>query len=203
MRVLTWSFTIVYSIYVLSFVSCSEDQKTDNSPINITLRYSRFKEICAKWSGTARDSDFSTEYELLKYTDYTDRMKDFINKYPYVTIDGTCKCRSDLWNNWKDDCPGPLWTFETIHFITNQYFNNYVYERHGDEFGWNLGAQIGFGFKVKEDYLYLRPFMNGWVYKAGAWWSCLQYGLSATKITFHSEDNSTKRIVNPSVVIVS
>lgn len=166
------------------------------------MRYSRFIKICANWSTTARDSDFSKEYELLKYTDYADRMKDFIKKYPYVTIEGTCKAKSDRWNDWEDDCSGALWTFETINFIKNQYTNSHVFERHGNEFGWDLGAQIGFGFKVKEDYLYLRPFMNGWIYKAGAYWSCLEYGLSATRITFHPEGSSTKSIVHPSVVII-
>lgn len=110
----------MYIIFVLSFVRCSENTVTPNHlpcilfgkrffqiflhcfqisadlPIIIKLRYNNFWKICANWSTTSRKSDYSTEYELLKYTDYVDRFKDFIKKYPTVTIEATCKAESDL-----------------------------------------------------------------------------------------------------------
>lgn len=127
-------------------------------------------------------------------------MEDFIKKFPYVTIEGICEARSDLWND--PDCSQTLWTFETIKFIKAQYTNKYLVSAHKNGATWDVGAEIGFGFKVKEDTLYLRPFINGWVYKAWAYFSCLEFGLSATRITFHPEDNSTKKIIQPSVLIV-
>lgn len=136
----------------------------------------------------------------MKYTDYTDRFQDFIKRYPYVTIEASCLAESDLWAN--PDCSATLWTFETIEFSKNQYTNKYLVSAHQNDLGWDVGAEIGFGFKNNDGTLYLRPFYNGWVYKAGAWWSCLKFGLAANKITFHPEDNSTKRIAHPSVVIV-
>lgn len=173
-----------------------------DSPIVIKLGYSLWWKICANWSTTSAKSDYSVEYELVKYTDYVDRIKDFIKKYPTVTIDATCKAESDLWDD--PDCSKYSWEFETINFsrAPNQYTNQDLVNNWKNGFGWDVGVAIGFGFKVKDDMLYLRPYVNGWVYKAGAWWSCLNFGLSAYKITFNPEDSLKKTIIHPTVLLV-
>lgn len=158
--------------------------------------------MCANWSTTMSKSDYSTEYELVKYTDYVDRFKDFVKKYPTVTIEATCRADSDLWDN--PDCSKYYWEFETMNFgkTTNEYTNQDLVTPWKNGFMFDVGAQIGFGFKIKDDTLYLRPYVNGWVYKAGAGWSCLDFGLGAYKITFNPEgSNSNKEVIHPVVII--
>lgn len=138
----------------------------------------------------------------MKYTDYVDRFKDFVKKYPTVTIEAICRAESDLWDN--PDCSNRSWTFETMNFnmASNQYFNKYLVTKSGNGFGWDLGAEIGFGFKIKDDTLYLRPFVNGWLYKCCAPWSCLDLGLGAYKITFNPDDGLTKSVIQSTIVFV-
>lgn len=175
-------------------------QKTDISSIVFKLRYSNFRKLCANWSSTSSYSDYSTEYDLLKYTDYVDRFKDFKNKYPYVTIEATCEAKSDLWDD--PDCSTYSWTFETGDFAKSEYTRKDLVSKWQNGFGWDVGAYIGFGFKVKDDTLYLNPYINGWVYKAGMNWSCLEFGLGAYKITFHPENSSKMRIIHPIVLLI-
>lgn len=137
----------------------------------------------------------------MKYPDYVDRLKDFIGKYPYVTIEATCRAESDLWDN--PDCSKYSWEFETQNFNhQGEYFNKYLVSSWKNGAGWDVGAEVGFGFKVKDDTLYLRPFINGWVYKAGAPWACLNFGLAAYRITFQPKDDNLKKEVIYSTVLI-
>lgn len=157
------------------------------------MRFNSFWKICANWSTTSRKSD-STEYAVLKYTHYTDRLEDFIRKYPTVTIEANCKTKSDCLDDQY--CSETLWTYETQNFINTEYKNEYLVNAWKNGFGWDVGSEIGFGFKVKDDTLMLRPFINGWIYKAGAYWSCLDFGLGAYKITFNPDDDHKGQIIS-------
>lgn len=80
-------------------------------------------------------------------------------------------------------------TYETRDFLNAQYIDRHPVNtylngwRNGGHF--DVGADVGFGFRSENNILYVRPFINGWVYKSGAYWSCLEFGLSASKITFN------------------
>lgn len=165
------------------------------------MRYDFWRKICANWSTTSKTSDYSTEYELVKYTDYVDRFKDFVKKYPTVTIEATCKADSDLWDD--PDCSKYSREFETHNFdnANNQYYNRELLTQRKNGFGWDVGAEIGFGFKIKDGSLYLRPFVNGWVYKAGAWWSCLDIGLGAYKIIFNPDSSNMKNSIHALILL--
>lgn len=151
------------------------------------MRYSKFWHCTASWSWTCRGSNYQPEYDVVTWTEYADSFKHFKDKYPYVTIDASCKAESDLWSN--PDCSRKLWEFETINFIKNEYTNQYLVTQNEFNTGYNVGLDIGFGFKIKNDTLYLRPFYNAWLYKAGMYESYLDYGLAVYSITFHTADS--------------
>lgn len=168
------------------------------------MRYSKFWHCTASWSWTCKGSSYLPEYDVVTWTEYADSFKHFRDKYPYVTIDAFCEAKSDLWTN--PDCSRRPWEFETINFIKTDYTNQYLVTKNTFYTGYDVGLDIGFGFKIKNDTLYLRPFYNAWLYKAGMYESYLDYGLAAYSITFHTENSyeriTQKRVIQPSVEFV-
>lgn len=209
-KFLTWNFTIIYMIYVLSFVQCENKvvkvkwalivtkfissffkcisifQYFQDTPITYDdINYKQFWKICANWSTTSKKSDWSSSYPVVTYTKYASTIDEFISKYPYVSIETSFQATSDCFDS---DQQVPLHSetlaFETRYFLKTQYTDRHVVFIHHNGFSYDVGAETGFGFRSENNILYVRPYINGWVYKAGAFWSCLQFGLSASSITF-------------------
>lgn len=150
------------------------------------MSYRQFAKICANWSTTERKSDYSTSYPVVTYTKYAPTIDEFIAKYPFVSIETSFKAISDYFSS-EAQVPyrSQTLTFETRDFLKTQYLNRYAATQHNNGAGFDVGAEIGFGFRNENNILYVRPFINGWIYKCCANWSCLEFGLGASSITFY------------------
>lgn len=153
------------------------------------MRYYEFQKIGANWSTTARFSDYSMSYPVVDYTKYAHSLDEFLDKYRYVKIETNGRAVS--WSTFGDVGKGHFGTltFETILFNHTEYYNKVIVNAHLDNSAFNVGVEIGLGFKVKGNRLYLRPFINGWIYSGGMNWRYLDFGLEVTSITFYSEQN--------------
>lgn len=123
-------------------------------------------------------------YAVVDYSQYANNFDNFRDKYPNVIIETYCKAYSA--ETFGDQCKGqfgPL-QFETINFNRTQYLNKYVANAHSSAFWYDVGAELGIGFKKDGNQLIIRPFVNAWIYSGGAVWRCLAVGLSVTKVTF-------------------
>lgn len=151
------------------------------------MRYYAGQNIGANWSTTERYSDYSMQYPVVEYTNYTANIDQFIEKYPTVTIetDGRAVSKSTFGDVGRGHF-GSL-TFETINFKNDKYFNKYIVSSHLNHFTFDVGVEIGVGFKFDGKILYLRPFINGWIYSVGAYWRYLEFSLSVTQVTFNPE----------------
>lgn len=158
---------------------------TLQEPITYNMRYTRHQRLCASWSKTVRYSDAKSYPVVADYTKYAATIDDFIERYPIVTIEtsgeaqsgstfGTV-CRTNFGSN----------TFETINFNNRNNYNEYICNNHEWNGNFNVGVEIGVGFKIDGIKLYLTAFINGWMYSAGAYERCLDFGLDVTSITFN------------------
>lgn len=147
------------------------------------MDYKQFWKICANWSTTSKKSDYGTMYPVVTYTKYAPTFDEFAAKYPFFTIENCFKATSDC---LPSNVPGHCETtrFETRIFQKNQNTYKRLIDAHGNSFSCDVGAEVGYGFRSENNILYLNPFINGWIYKCCHPWSCLEFGLSATSITF-------------------
>lgn len=159
------------------------------------MKYWQFWNLGANWSTTARHSDYSTEYPVVDYTTYAANFEQFRDKYPFVIIETTGQARADCcFGNPGAGHFGPL-EYETIYFNHSGWNNKYAVYAHKNDAGFDVGAEIGFGFRKVGNLLYLRPFINGWINSVGYPWRTLQFGLGATSITFHPSKSELSAIV--------
>lgn len=159
------------------------------------MQYSHFCRICANWSKTERCQDYSIPYPVVTYTDYADSIDKFIEKYPTFTVETTGRAISG--STFGEPCKnnfGTL-TFETINFVYPNFYTVYLCQDHDYNGNYDVGVEIGLGCKNAENKLYLRPFINGWMYSAGAYSRCLDFGLSVTSITFNPKSQISVVIV--------
>lgn len=154
-------------------------------PLSYTMHYNEGRIISANWSTTSKYSDYSTTYPVLEYTEYAPNMDKFIEMYPTFSVETSCRAKSD--STFGDVGKGHCGTtqFETIHFNSKEFKRKYLVLSHSNHFAYDVGAEIGIQIKKDDKKLYLQPFINGWIYSAGAYWRSLELALSATKITFH------------------
>lgn len=154
------------------------------------MRYNWSVRIGANWSTTERASDKSMSYPVVDYTKYASSIEEFIGRFPYVTIetDGEAISESTFGDMGRGQF-GSL-TFETILFNNRPYMNKYMVYAHLSSDGFNVGAEIGIGFRNEGNKLYLRPFTNGWMHSVGYEWRYLTFGLSVSSITFHPNEGS-------------
>lgn len=125
------------------------------------------------------------QYPVVKYSDYAPDIESFIKKYPYFTVQTYGEAKSE--STFGDVGSGHFGalTFETINFNSPDYRDIYFVNSWLNHFTFDVGVGIGIGVKLDGQYLYLRPFVNGWIYSVGAYWRCLDLGLGMTSITFH------------------
>lgn len=138
-------------------------------------------------------------YPVVDFIKYAKSFDQFRNEYPYLVIETYCKAFSG--STFGDQCKGQFGSleFETINFNRTQYLNKYIVESHKSGFGYDVGAEIGIGFKRDGTTLIIRPFVNGWIYSAGAYNRCLDIGLSVTKVTFIPKSQQSTEIISVSL----
>lgn len=140
----------------------------------------------ASWSATARNWDYSKSYPVVDYTHHALNLEEFIDYYPLVTIETTGKAISNsTFGDVGRGCFGTR-TFETRNFLNTDYHNEFIVKARENFIVYAVGAEIGVGFKRVGDELYVRPFINGWIYSAGDNWRTLSFGLAVTRITFQA-----------------
>lgn len=135
-------------------------------------------------------------YAVLDCIKYGLRVDEFIEKYPYVTIE------TDGWANSYETIgnvgEGHFGTvrFDSRNFNNKNYYDENLVESHANAFWWDTGVYIGIGFRNEDSKLYIRPFTNGWIYSGGATWRGLDFGLAVYSITFHPKEElrSEKKI---------
>lgn len=133
-------------------------------------------------------------YPVVTYTEYAPTLEQFIERYPYVTIETTGRAYSEeTFGDVGKDHFGTL-TFETMHFMNKEYHDLTIVSAYLNHFTFDVGVEIGVGFKNDGYKLFIRPFCNGWIYSVGATWRSLDFGLGVTSITFHPK--SDKPIVS-------
>lgn len=159
------------------------------------MDYSDSAGYCVAWSGKEVYKDYSHYYPVVTFTKYADSLHDFIEKYPWVTIETSGYAYSE--ETFGDVGAGKFGTqkYRTSDFEHTDYFERFLVNVHGDTFWWTGAMSIGFGFKYDGNTLYLRPFIDGWLYSGGAIWRCLNYALNAPSITFHPEKSNIKNII--------
>lgn len=148
------------------------------------MDYAKYCNTCANWSTTSKCIDYTMSYPVVDYSEYANNFDKFRDKYPYLTIETYCKAFSS--ETFGDKCKGQFGTleYETINFNRDQYLEKYVVNAHESAFWYDVGAELGIGFKKDGSKLIIRPFVNAWMYSGGAVWRCLEVGLSVTKVTF-------------------
>lgn len=154
--------------------------------ITYNMKYSWFWSISANWSTTSRNSDYSTEYPVIAdFTVYSPTIERFVEDYPYFTVETYGQAVSET--TFGDVGAGRFGTltFETINFKSADYRDQHIVSSRQNHFTFDVGVDIGVGFKTDGNKLLLRPFTNGWIYSVGAKWRTLDFGLGVTSITFH------------------
>lgn len=147
------------------------------------MKYREFWKLGSNWSTTSRYTDYSTEYPVVDYSKYAANFEQFRDKYPFFTINTTGQAIAECcFGDQGKGNFGPL-EYETIYFNHSEWNNKYVVNAHQSGFGF-VGAEIGFGFRKVGNCLYLRPFINSWIYSGGSLWRELRIGLGVTSITF-------------------
>lgn len=155
-------------------------------PITYNLRYTKHCRICSSWSWPERFSDYSKSYPVVPdFTKYASTIDEFILEYPLVTIETSGEAVSG--STFGRICTASFGTvtFETIDFNNRNYYNENMCANHDYNGNYDVGVEIGIGFKIDGNKLYIRPFMNGWMVSVGWYERCLDFGLDVTSITFH------------------
>lgn len=147
------------------------------------MKYNWFWKISANWSTTSRKSDWSMQYAVVRYTEYAPSLEEFIEEYPYTTIEQCNQARSaETFGDMGTGCH--TFEIETMLFNNADYHNKHIIEHHSNHFTYDVGVEIGVGVKNEGNILYVRPFTNGWIYSVGAKWRALDFGLSVSSVTF-------------------
>lgn len=153
------------------------------------MQYHVKRTIGAHWSKNVKFIDDSTIYEVVEYTDYAPNMDKFIELYPTFTLEtsGEAKSVSTIGDVGSDQF-GKL-QFPTNLFNSTDFKQKLLVSSYKNDLMFDVGAQIGVDLKKDDKKLYLRPFVNGWIYSVGARWRDLNLKFDLTKITFEPKQN--------------
>lgn len=151
------------------------------------MLYNKYTRIGANWWTTAKYSDFPIPYPVVDYTKYAASFDEFMSKYPYFEVETDGKTYSA--ETFGDQGKGQFGTkrYEILNFSKTFYHLDLV-NSHDSTDGYNVGSEIGLGFKKDNRALYLQPFVNAWMYSVGRTWRYLSIGLEVSKITFCPND---------------
>lgn len=153
------------------------------------MEYHAKRNIGANWSINAKFVDNSTVYEVVKYTEYAPNIDKFIEIYPMFTIETSGEAKSA--STFGDVGSGSFGNrqYVTSLFNSTDFRQKLLVSSYKNNFMFDVGAQIGIELKKDDNKLYLRPFVNGWIYSVGARWRDLNLSFNLTKITFQPKQN--------------
>jgi len=119
-----------------------------------------------------------------------------VEQYPTMTIEtsGDAVSMSTFGRICKNHFGTRL--LETNDFRLNKdYYNEWLCGDHEYNGNYDVGVEIGIGFKVDGNKLIMRPFVNGWMRSAGAYKRSIEYYLEVTSITFHPKPENNYSVV--------
>lgn len=153
------------------------------------MAYHAKRNIGANWSKTARFIDNSTIYEVVDYTEYAPNIDKFIEIYPTFTIEtnGEAKSVSTLGDVGSEQFGNRQ--FPTNLFNNTDFTQKLLVSSYKNDLMFDVEVQIGIDLKKDDKKLYLRPFVNGWIYSVGARWRNINLSFDLTKITFQPKSN--------------
>lgn len=176
-------------MFFLILFFCFQQPKHDQ-PITYHLQY-RFKcEMGSHWFMTDRcdDRENSKEYPVLDIRLYAPNIENFIERYPFVTVEAIGKAESP--STFGAASFGNK-TFETLNFLQKEYLNEYFVKTSYKNLEYQVSVELGVGFKNADNILYLRPFVDSWIYSTWFFYNSVYMELSVNSITFHPKNNLT------------
>lgn len=131
---------------------------------------------------------------MINYRNIAPSIDEFIEKYPDVTLETFGEANSP--STCGDTGSGHFGTvqFGTIHFKHKEYYTLYLVKSNCNAFWYDEGVEIGIQFKYEGETLFVRGFVNGWIYSGGAVWRSLDLGLTLTSITFVPKSSMNKTL---------
>ncbi|KAK0160107.1 hypothetical protein PV328_007548 [Microctonus aethiopoides] len=184
-------FTIIGDNVITSVIAVSLNdlrQLEDNQPIICVLDFNKFVQLV----GDPQVKEFQTnasEY-LLDFKNYAESFKNFMRRYPNVTIvaNGLAISNSTFGDVGKGKFN--LLNFETENFMKRKrgYFVDIV---NASDEKWNeykVSVRIGIGFKRKNSGLYLIPYLGGGLENFDQQSRFLQFAFVVESITFNPKD---------------
>ncbi|KAK0091774.1 hypothetical protein PV326_002710 [Microctonus aethiopoides] len=184
-------FTIIGDNVITSVIAVSLNdlrQLEDNQPIICVLDFNKFVQLV----GDPQVKEFQTnasEY-LLDFKNYAESFKNFMRRYPNVTIvaNGLAISNSTFGDVGKGKFN--LLNFETENFMKRKrgYLVDIV---NASDEKWNeykVSVRIGIGFKRKNSRLYLIPYLGGGLENFDQQSRFLQFAFVVESITFNPKD---------------
>lgn len=161
----------------------------DEFPIPYKVDYHVKRNIGANWSKTSRFVDDSTVHAVVDYTEYAPNIDKFIELYPTFTLEtsGEAQSRSTFGDVGSEHF-GRL-EFPTNLFNSTNFRQKLLVSSYKNDLMFDVEAQIGIDLKRDDKYLYLRPFVSGWIFSVGARHRDLKLSFDLTKITFQPKQN--------------
>lgn len=150
------------------------------------MRYNWFWYLESSWSWYEGAKDCSMPYPVVEYTHFASNIDEFIQKYPRMSIDQCNKALSkSTFGDVGTGCRS--YNFETIYFNNTDYYYKPIITEHSIESGYNIGVEIGLNFKKEGNILRLKLCCDGFIISHGAYSRTLEFGLSATSVTFYPD----------------
>lgn len=157
------------------------------------MKYSWFYHLDSEWSWYEHAEDSSEPYPVVEYTHYASSFDEFVQKYPYITLEQCNQAISEsTFGNVGTGC-GQSKPFETIYFNHTDYNYRPIISEHESNYGYKVGVEIGLSFKREGNILRLPLSCQGFIISDGWYSRSLDFGLSATSVTFYPE--SYKNII--------
>ncbi|KAK0165811.1 hypothetical protein PV328_004297 [Microctonus aethiopoides] len=184
-------FIIIGDNVITSVIAASlndSQQLEDNQPIICVLDFNKFAQL----SGDPQVKEFqsnASEY-LLDFKKYAKSFKNFVSKYPYVTIAANGLAISN--STFGDVGKGK---FDLLHFATNNFMrrrSEYLVDivNASDEKlnAYKVSVRIGIGFSRKNSRLYLTLYLGGGLENFDQQRRYLQFAFVVESITFNPKD---------------
>lgn len=153
------------------------------------MQYHAKRSIGSNWSKTVKFIDNSTVYEVAEYTEYAPNIDKFIEIYPTFTLETSGEANSpQTFGDVGYEHFGKR-EFQTSLFNSTDFQQKLLVSSYKNDLMFDVGVQIGIELKKDDTKLYLKPFVNGWIYSVGARWRDLNFSFDLTRITFQPKQN--------------
>lgn len=153
------------------------------------MQYHAKRTIGANWSKTVKFIDDSRVYKVIEYTKYAPNIEKFIEIYPTFTIETSGEANSNAtFGNVGFEHFGRR-QFPTRLFNSTDFNQKLLVSAYKNNLMFDVSVQMGIKLKKDAKKLYLKPFVNGWIYSVGARWRELNLSFNLTKVTFQPKQN--------------